>query len=135
MLHEIYQNHKTAVLLEGNGFAVDCLLKPYSSSEGYSLKGISHFTGVTFDENGNGYFGDAVDITLNIDSVKEYTELTPVHGWYIDVTFPQMQSCTVEFCVESVAIDRTLGMYLLKCSAATGVGTGKKFDRNGTGGI
>ncbi|MBO4738026.1 MAG: hypothetical protein J5606_00530 [Bacteroidales bacterium] len=135
MLNAIYQKHKKDVLIAGNGFAVDCVLKPYATAEGYSLKGISHFTGVTFDEKGEGYFGDSFDITLDVNDVKKYTQQTPVRGWYIQVTFPQYNNDVVEFCIENVAIDRTLGMYLLRCSAKTDAGDGKRFNRNNAGGI
>ena len=135
MLHDIFKNHKKTVLLAGNGLAVDCILKQDAAHEGYPLKGFSTFIGVTIDESGHGYFGDSFEITLDIEDVLEVTDLIPTEGWFIQVTFPHFKNDEVEFYIDHVAIDRTLGMYLLKCSASTSKGNGCKIDRQASGGI
>ena len=135
MLNSLFKLHKKAALIHGNGFAVECILKQNAAHEGYPLKGFSTFIGLTFDESGAGYFGDSFEITLDVEDVREKTDLIPVAGWLVTVTFPQMNNAQVTFCVENVAIDRTLGMYLLKCSASTSAGQGKKVYRKTPGGI
>ena len=55
-LHDLLKIHKETVLLTGNGFAVDCKLKPTASSEGFDLKGLTNFIGVTFEDNHFGCF-------------------------------------------------------------------------------
>ncbi len=134
-LNPLLTLHKKTVLLAGNGFAVECVLKQNKSHEGYALKGYSNFTGLTFDENGTGFFGDVFELTLDINDVREKTNLPPVAGWLVTVKFPQMNNDEVTFAIENVAIDRTLGMYLLRCSAATSAGQGKKVYRRSPGGI
>lgn len=134
-LNPLLSLHKKTVLLAGNGFSVECMLKQNKSHEGYSLRGYSNFTGLTFDESGTGFFGDVFELTLDINDVKEKTDLPPVQGWLVTVKFPQMNNDEVTFVIENVAIDRTLGMYLLRCSAATSAGQGKKVYRKSPGGI
>lgn len=134
-LNPLLTLHKKTVLLAGNGFAVECKLKQNKSHEGYSLKGYSNFTGLTFDENGTGFFGDVFELTLDINDVREVTNLPPVPGWLVTVKLPQMNNDEVTFAIENVAIDRTLGMFLLRCSAATSAGQGKKVYRKAPGGI
>lgn len=135
MLNSLLKLHKKTVLIGGNGFSVDCVLKQNASHDGYSLKGVSTFVGVTFDEGGKGYFGDSFEVTIDADDVRAATNLIPVEGWFIKVKFPQFNNDEVEFRVENVAIDRTLGMYLLKCSASTTEGKGKRVSRDNQGGI
>lgn len=134
-LNPLLTLHKKTVLLAGNGFAVECTLKQNKSHEGYPLKGYSNFTGLTFDENGTGFFGDVFELTLDINDVREKTNLPPVQGWLVTVKFPQMNNDEVTFAIENVATDRTLGMYLLRCSAATSAGQGRKVYRKSPGGI
>lgn len=134
-LNPLLTLHKKTVLLAGNGLAVECTLKQNKSHEGYPLKGYSNFTGLTFDENGTGFFGDVFELTLDINDVREKTNLPPVQGWLVTVKFPQMNNDEVTFAIENVAIDRTLGMYLLRCSAATSAGQGRKVYRKSPGGI
>lgn len=140
MLNSLLKLHNETVLVDGNGFAVDCILKENASHEGYPIKGFSTFVGVTFDESGvrntnNGYFGDSFQITLNLATVRKFTDKMPVEGWFIIVTFPQMNNAQVEFCVERAPIDRTNGRILLECSASTAQGEGKRVNRNDPGGI
>ena len=135
MLNQLLQIHKKTVLIGGNGFAVDCVLKQNASVEGFEIKAFSTFVGLTFNESGTGFFGDSFELTVDADDVRAKTNLTPTHGWFVDVTFPQMNNQTVTFAVENVAIDRTIGVYLLKCTATTGAGKGKRVNRNAAGGI
>jgi len=114
---------------------VDCLLKQNASHEGYPLKGFSTFTGATFDESGAGFFGDSFQMTIDLEDLREKTNLIPVEGWFVDVTFPQMNNATVQFRVEHAPIDRTLGIIMLECSASTTQGNGKRVNRNNSGGI
>ena len=134
-LHELLKIHKETVLLSGNGFAVDCILKPTGSSEGFRLKGFSSFIGVTFDESGMGYFGDSFELTIDINALKSQTELIPTRLWSVVVKFPQMDGTPVDFKIENVATDRTLGMYLIKCTASTSNGQGKTVTRRTSGGL
>ena len=134
-LHELFKIHKETVLVDGNGFAVDCVLKPINSNLSFDLKGFSSFIGVSFDESGMGYFGDSFELTINIDTVKKKTNLIPTRGWGIVVYFPQMNGKPVDFKIENVATDRTLGMYLIKCTASTSNGQGKTVTRRSSGGL
>jgi hypothetical protein len=134
-LNPLLTLHKKTVLVAGNGLSVECLLKQNNSHEGYPLRGYSNFTGLTFDDNGQGFFGDVFELTLDINDVREKTNLIPVAGWLVTVKFPQMNNDQVTFAIENIAIDRTLGLYLLRCSAATSAGQGKKVYRRSPGGI
>lgn len=134
-LHEMLKIHKETVLLSGNGFAVDCILKPTTGHEGYKLKGFSSFIGLTFEDNHSGYFGDSFELTIDVNALKKYTDLIPTRAWSVSVNFPQMNGTPVNFLIENVALDRTLGMFLLKCSASTSKGEGKTVKRQSSGGI
>lgn len=134
-LHDLLKIHKETVLLTGNGFAVDCIIKPTATSEGFNLKGFSSFIGVSFDENHSGYFGDSFELTIDFNALKEKTDLIPTRGWGVSVNFPQMDGTPVNFKIENVALDRTLGMYLLKCSASTSTGNPKSVQRQSSGGM
>lgn len=134
-LHELFKIHKETVLLSGNGFSVDCILKPTSSHAGFELKGFSSFIGVSFDDSGMGYFGDSFELTIDFNALKEKTDLIPTRGWGVVVYFPQMNGSPVDFKIENVATDRTLGMYLIKCSASTSTGEGKTVTRRNSGGL
>lgn len=134
-LHELFKIHKETVLLEGNGFAVDCILKPPNSNTEFPLKGFSTFIGVNFDESGMGYFGDSFELTINVDALKKITKLIPTRAWSVVVNFPQMDGTPVDFKIENVATDRTLGMYLIKCTASTTNGQGKTVTRRSSGGL
>lgn len=134
-LHELLKIHKETVLLTGNGFAVDCILKPTASSEGFELKGFSSFIGLTFEDNHNGYFGDSFELTIDFEALKKQTDLIPTRAWSVIVKFPQMDGTPVSFKIENVALDRTLGMYLIKCSASTSTGNPKSVQRQSSGGM
>lgn len=134
-LHDMLKIHKKAFLIDGNGFSVDCLLKPYPSHEGYKLKGLPSFVGATFDDKGNGYFGDSFELLIDVNDLRKYTNQVPHKGWIAEITLPQYNNDTVSFCIEQAPIDRTLGMFMLKCSAATENEDGKRVDRNNAGGI
>lgn len=135
MLNSLLKIHKKTVLVGGNGFSVDCVLKQNAAHTGWPIKGFSTFIGLMFDEKGVGYFGDSFELTLDIEDVKAVTDLVPVSGWFVEVTLVQFNNDKVLFYIEDVPIDRTLGMYLLKCSASTTKGQGRRVDRNGAGGI
>lgn len=135
MLNDLLKIHKKTVLLGGNGFSVECLLKPFPDSEGYLMRGLSSFIGVTYDENGKGFCGDSFEFTIDVEDVKKYTDLTPTRLWSLAVDMPQFNAQKVPVVIEEVAIDRTLGMYLFKCTASTSEGKGKRVDRNRSGGI
>lgn len=134
MLNDLFKIHKKSIITNG-GFSVDCVLKQNASHAGYPLRGFSLFTGATFDESGVGYFGDTFQLTLNLDDLREKTNLIPVEGWFVDVTFPQMNNAVVSFRVEHAPIDRTRGLILLECTASTTKGNGKRVNRNDSGGI
>lgn len=134
-LHDLFKIHKKAFLVSGNVFSVDCVLKPYPSHTGFALKGFSTFVGATFDDKGYGYFGDSFELIIDVNDLKEFTNQVPVKGWIVDVKLPQYNNDTVSFCIEQAPIDRTLGMYMLKCTAATEDEDGKRIDRNNAGGI
>ena len=133
-LFEMFKKDKKTSLIDGNGFSVDCTLKPPGDSVGFSIKGFTTFTGITVEQSGYGSFGDTFELTINIDSLREKTNLIPTKTWGVPVYFPAIQK-TGTFKIESAPIDRTLGMILLKCSASSSDGTGKTVDRNKTGGI
>lgn len=135
MLNNLLKLHKKTVLLTGNGFSVDCILKPTASHKGYKLKGFSTFIGVTFEDNHVGAFGDSFELTLDVEALKEKTNEIPIRGWSVVVFFEQMAGVPVEFKIENVAIDRTLGMYLIKCTASTTTGNPKAAKRQISGGM
>ncbi len=134
-LHELFKLHKETVLLDGNGFRVDCILKPTGTSKEIKMEGFSSFIGVSFQESNAGFFGDSFELTINVETLKKYTDLIPTKGWSVSVKFPQMDSTPVNFKVENVAVDRTLGMYLLKCSASTSTLNPKQVQRQISGGM
>ena len=134
-LHDLLKIHKETVLLDGNGFAVDCILKPTATSEGFQIKGFSSFIGVSFEDNHTGYFGDSFEWTVNVETLKKLTDLIPTRAWSVSVNFPQMDGTPVNFKIENVALDRTLGMYLIKCSASTSTGNPKIVRRQSSGGM
>lgn len=134
-LHDLLKIHKETVLLDGNGFAVDCILKPTATSEGFQIKGFSSFIGVSFEDNHTGYFGDSFELTVNVETLKKLTDLIPTRAWSVSVNFPQMDGTPVNFKIENVALDRTLGMYLIKCSASTSTGNPKIVRRQSSGGM
>ena len=134
-LHDLLKIHKETVLLTGNGFAVDCILKPTSTSDGFSLKGLTSFIGVTFEDGHNGYFGDSFELTIDACALRKLTNLIPTRAWSVIVKFPQMDGTPVTFKIEDVAHDRTLGMYLIKCSASTSTGNPKAVQRSSSGGM
>ncbi|MBR1948222.1 MAG: hypothetical protein IKA30_00340 [Alphaproteobacteria bacterium] len=134
-LHEMLKIHKETVLLSGNGFSVDCILKPTKSHAGFQLKGFSSFIGVSFDESGMGCFSDSFELTIDFNALKEQTDLMPTRAWELIVNFPQMDGTPVKFRIENVALDRTLGMYLIKASASTSNGEGKTVQRQSSGGL
>ena len=134
-LHEMLKIHKETVLLSGNGFSVDCILKPKNSNAEFDLRGFSSFIGVSFDDSGMGYFGDSFELTIDFNALKEKTDLIPTEGWEVIVKFPQMNGEPVKFRIENVATDRLLGMYLIKCSASTSNGKGKTVQRKSSGGL
>lgn len=134
-LHDLLEIHKETVLLTGNGFAVDCVLKPTPLSDGFELKGFSSFIGVSFEENHIGYFGDSFELTIDYKALKKQTDLIPTRAWSVSVKYPQMDGTPVSFKIENVALDRTLGMYLIKCSASTSTGNPKSVQRQSSGGM
>lgn len=134
-LHELLKIHKETVLLDGNGFGVDCVLKPTPTSKGFKMKGFSSFIGVSFEDNHSGYFGDSFELTINVETLKKLTDLIPTRAWSVSVNFPQMNGKPVNFKIENVALDRTLGMYLIKCSASTSTGNPKSVQRQSSGGM
>ena len=135
VLDEMLAIHKETVLLTGNGFSVDCVLKPAKNHQGFSLKGFSTFIGVSFDDSGMGCFADSFELTIDINALKNLTNLIPTRAWEVEVKFPQMDKTPVNFRIENVATDRTLGMYLIKCSASTVNSSGKTVTRKSSGGL
>ena len=134
-LHDLLKVHKETVLIDGTGFAVNCSLKPTSSSDGFELKGLVSFIGVTFEDGHSGYFGDSFELTINAKTLKEQTDLIPTRAWSVAVELPQMNGNPVSFKIENVAHDRTLGIYLIKCSASTSTGNPKSVQRRSSGGM
>lgn len=135
ILDELLEVHKETVLIDGNGFAVDCVLKPTSTHSGFNLQGFSTFIGLSFNENGVGFFGDSFELTINVKSLKKLTDLIPTRAWSVGVKFPQMNGELVNFKIEDVATDRTLGTYLIKCSASATSGSGMIVKRQPSGGM
>lgn len=127
-IHDLIKIHKRSSLFSKRGVGVECVLKPYPSHEGYEVTGTTSFVGLTIDESGYGCFADSFELTLNADEVREKTNQIPARGWVIEVELPQMNNEIVPFCIEENAIDRTLGLYLLKCSTLTTRGNGKRTD-------
>ena len=134
-LHNLFKIHKETVLLSGNGFAVDCILKPTASDNGFKLKGLTNFIGMTFEDNHSGSFSDSFELTIDVNALSKQTNLIPIRGWSVVVEFPQMDGTPVTFKIENVATDRTLGMYLIKCSASTSTGNPKSVQRQSSGGM
>lgn len=134
-LHKTLSFHKKTVLFNEGGFNVKCRLKPSKTHEGFSLFGFSTFTGCTFTKDGEAVFGDIFELTLDLNAIREKTNETPVQGWYVVVTFPQINNKEIEFRIENAPIDRSIGTVLLKCSAVANTGSGTRTNRGNTGGI
>ena len=136
MLNDLLRHHKKTVFFSkkgGNSVAV--ILKPKINDEGYPLRGYTNFTGFNFVDGDNGYFGDSFELTINADDLFTKTDKKPAEGWFANVELPQMNNEKVDFYISNVAMDRTLGMYLLRCTASTTEGKGCKVNRNAAGGI
>lgn len=133
-LHNLLKVHKKTVFFGENGFSTKCILKPPGIKDGFEISGFVNFTGITIDESGFGNFGDTFELTINLDELKEKTEEIPVKNWMVDVYFPMIDKWK-DFKIENAPLDRTLGMALLRCTASTGQGQGKRIDRTKTGGL
>ncbi|HIS88928.1 TPA: hypothetical protein IAA87_05865 [Candidatus Avigastranaerophilus faecigallinarum] len=115
-IHQLLNHHKNTVFFEKGNASVDCKLRPPSYENEYPMKGFTSFIGLTITESGMGVFADSFELTVNIDDVLKYTSKLPAKGWGISVKLPQLQYKEYSFYVESAAIDRTIGICLLKCS-------------------
>ena len=136
MLNNLLSIHKKTVFFGKNaGNSVNVLLKTNPSDAGFDLTGYTNFVGLDFTDGDKGYFGDSFELTINVDDLAEKTDKKPVEGWIANVELPQMNNERVDFYVKNVAYDRTLGFYLLKCTAATNEGKGCKINRDNAGGI
>lgn len=116
-LYDIFNIHKETVLFSEGGFNVKCILKPSANHKGYNLNGFSSFTGCTFSKDGEAFFGDTFELTINLQALQKYTEAIPTRGWLVAVQFPQLNYKWLDFTIENAPIDRTLGTVLLRCSA------------------
>ena len=130
-LYNILNVHKETVLFSGGGFNVKCKLKPSAKHEGFPLFGFSTFTGCTFSKDGEAFFGDTFEITIDLKQLEKLTDLRPVRGWFVTVEFPQLNDKEVEFQVENAPFDRTMGTYLLRCATATQNKNENRINRNG----
>ena len=129
-LHDLFKIHKETVLFnKESGFNVECILKPKLEYEGISISGFCSFTGCTFSKDGEAFFGDVFELTINLDELKKYTDSIPLQGWFVSVFFPQINNKKIDFTIENAPVDRTLGTCLLRCSALTDKGKGKRVDR------
>ncbi len=73
------------------------------------------FIGIDINtDTGLGIFADRAEVTINISSVKIGVI---AENWLIDIYFPSIKEWK-KFKCEHVAIDRTLGIYLIKPSIA-----------------
>lgn len=131
-INDLLKIHKK-VMFSPQGTSVKTVLKPYPSHEGYKLRALTNFVGLTIDESGYGCYADSFELTLNIDDLQTLTNSIPVRGWVLDVELPQLNNKVVQFYIEVVATDRTLGMYLIKCSSTTSEGKGKQNIRKNGG--
>lgn len=114
---------------------MNCVLKPYTNHKGFELYGFSCFTGATFSKDGTAFFGDVFELTIDLNQLSKQTNQIPVRGWDVSVQFPQLNNKWLEFKIESAPIDRTIGTCLLRCSALSEDGSGKRVNRNNLGGI
>jgi len=136
MINSLLKLHKsTAIFRQGGGSNVDVILKPNLSHPGYEVAGLANFTGFEFVDGGAGFFGDTFELTINADDLFKVTDLKPVEGWIANVKLAMMNDEQADYYITNVAIDRTLGMYLLKCSATAPEDKGCKVRRNNAGGI
>lgn len=134
-LYEIFNIHKETVLFSEGGFNVNCTLKPTPEHAGYKLSGFSTFTGCTFSKDGEAFFGDTFELTIDLKALQKHTEAIPIRGWLVSVEFPQLNYRWLSFTVENAPVDRTLCTVLLRCSAvATQKDRRQKFTRQ-SGGI
>ncbi|MBQ9149861.1 hypothetical protein IJX73_02910 [bacterium] len=133
-LHDIFKIHKETVLFSKGGFNVECVLKPNIADEGYKLNGFSTFIGCTFSKDGDAFFGDVFELTINLDELSKYTDKIPVNGWVAIVHFPQINK-DIDFQIENAPIDRTMGTCLLRCSALSPQSEAKRINRYNNGGI
>ncbi len=129
-IHNLLKIHKKTIF-STNKTAVDCWLKPFPSHAGFKVPAITNFVGLTIDESGYGCYADSFELTINFDDVQAETEQIPVKGWVLDVTLPQMNNAVIPFYIEEVATDRSLGMFLIKCSGQTTTGKGKRIINGG----
>jgi hypothetical protein len=112
-LNKLLEQHKKNFLIDGNGFAVPGSLINFSGKNA-SINFLANFTGISFDENGVGFFGNNVEITCNLKTVLEnFDEIVKI-GWTGSVTLPQYCNKIAHFKVANVATDRTVGLCFLR---------------------
>ena len=133
-LHEILNIHKKTVLFAQGGFNVECILKPNIADKGYKLNGFSTFVGCTFSKDGEAFFGDVFELTINLADLADKTEKIPIAGWIVIVYFPQIKK-SIDFKIENAPIDRLMGTCLLRCSALSQQDEAKRINRYNNGGI
>lgn len=122
----LYDSKKEKV--QGLGSTVPVDDARYNKSD--VLMCIAPFIGLDIDmTTGLGAFADRAEITLDINDI---TIGDIKNDWYIDVWFPNI-SKWISFQTENVALDRMLGIYLIKPTVIQ-AGFGTKIKRVALGG-
>lgn len=111
---KLFEKHKRAIVDNGP-FSTKCILRSPEGKIQDDLNCFSPYIGIDVNtDTGLGVFADRAEITINLSSVKIGTI---AEDWLIDVYYPMINQW-VKFKCEHVAIDRMLGIYLIKPSLA-----------------
>lgn len=114
-LNNLLLKHKKAYLVDNNGFSAPGTMLNFSGAE-KPINYLCNFTGISFDENGIGFFGDNLELTCNLDTVFPLFKEDPKIGWTGTVLCPQYGNRQIKFKIANVAIDRTIGLCFIRAN-------------------
>jgi hypothetical protein len=104
--YDLLMSDKTAVLVEGNDFAINCILY---DNEGNSdeLKGVPSFIGLQIIAEDQAKINDSAEIALDHQDI---TIGVPKRGWKISVENTN-DGQMYDFAIKDVLDDKTTGLY------------------------
>jgi len=114
-LNKLLFEHKKAYLVDNNGFSVPGTMSGFAGME-FPVNYLCDFTGISFDENGIGFFGDNLELTCNFDTVLSAFKEDPRIGWTGTVLCPLYGNRQIKFKITNVAIDRTIGLCFIRAN-------------------
>ena len=122
---DLLKSDKRAVLLDGNDFAVSCILDNGTEEQGRgatlpqtdpeydeedSLKGVANFIGLTISSDNIALINDSSEICLDFQDIKIGT---PTIKWTIEIEDINTGNF-FKFKLKDIIRDRTVGVYRIK---------------------